>query len=152
MTIEGNLDKNFTKSRNQHWFGLWFVHGLVPEEASSHHLNQCWPELMSAYVVARPQWVNSLQPNDAIWRRRSGSTLSQVMACCLTAPSHYLNKCWLSINNVPRYPYKSIFTGNVQEFNMNNKITFPKFLPSFPRGQWVNSKCTVSFCETSLAN
>ena len=24
-----------------------------------------------------------------------GSILAQVMACCLTAPSHYLNQCWL---------------------------------------------------------
>ena len=36
---------------------------------------------------------NSLWPNDAIWRQRSGSTLAQVMACCLTATSHYLNQC-----------------------------------------------------------
>ena len=34
---------------------------------------------------------NSLRPSDAIWRHRFGSTLAQVMACCLTAPSHYLN-------------------------------------------------------------
>ena len=26
---------------------------------------------------------------------RSGSTLAQVMACCLAAPSHYLNQWWL---------------------------------------------------------
>ena len=26
---------------------------------------------------------------------RFGSTLTQVMAWCLTAPSHYLNQCWL---------------------------------------------------------
>ena len=39
--------------------------------------------------------VNSLRPSDTIWRHRSGSTLVQVMACCLTAPSHYLNQCWL---------------------------------------------------------
>ena len=32
-------------------------------------------------------WVNSLWPSDTIWRQRSGSTLAQVMACCLTAPS-----------------------------------------------------------------
>ena len=38
----------------------------------------------------RGQWLNSLRPSDAIWRQRSGSTLDQVMACCLTAPSHYL--------------------------------------------------------------
>ena len=30
-----------------------------------------------------------------IWCHRSGSTLVQVMAYCLTAPSHYLNECWL---------------------------------------------------------
>ena len=29
---------------------------------------------------------------DTIWRQRSGSTLVQVMACCLMAPSHYLNQ------------------------------------------------------------
>ena len=32
---------------------------------------------------------NSLGPSDTIWRQRFGSTLAQVMACCLTAPSHY---------------------------------------------------------------
>ena len=31
---------------------------------------------------------------------RSGATLVQVMACCLTAPSHYLKQCWLFINGV----------------------------------------------------
>ena len=33
----------------------------------------------------------------------SVSTLAQVMACCLTAPSHYLNQCWLIIRKVQRY-------------------------------------------------
>ena len=44
--------------------------------------------------------VNSLWPSDAIWQHRSGSTVVQVMACCLMAPSHYLNQCWLIINEV----------------------------------------------------
>ena len=35
--------------------------------------------------------LNSLWPSDTIWRHESGSALAQVMACCLTAPSHYLN-------------------------------------------------------------
>ena len=43
--------------------------------------------------------INSLGPSDTIWRQRYGSTLAQVMACCLTAPSHYLNQCWLIISN-----------------------------------------------------
>ena len=42
--------------------------------------------------------VNSLWPSDTIWRLRSGSTLIQVMGCCLTAPSHYLHQCWLIIS------------------------------------------------------
>ena len=37
--------------------------------------------------------VNSMRPSDAMWWHRSRSTLVQVMACCLTAPSHYLNQC-----------------------------------------------------------
>ena len=37
--------------------------------------------------------INPLWPGDAIRRHRFWSTLAQVMACCLTAPSHYLNQC-----------------------------------------------------------
>ena len=37
--------------------------------------------------------INSLRLTVATWRHRSGSTLAQVMACCLMAPSHYLNQC-----------------------------------------------------------
>ena len=33
----------------------------------------------------------------AIWQHRPGSTLAQVMAHSLTAPSHYLNQCGLII-------------------------------------------------------
>ena len=42
--------------------------------------------------------LNSLWPSNTIWRQGSRSTLAQVMACCLTAPSHYLNQCWLNIS------------------------------------------------------
>ena len=44
--------------------------------------------------------INSLGPSDAIWHWRSWSTLIQVMACCLMAPSHYLRQCWLIISKV----------------------------------------------------
>ena len=44
--------------------------------------------------------VNSLWPSDVIWRQGSRSTLAQVMDCCLTAPSHYLNQYWLIISRV----------------------------------------------------
>ena len=54
--------------------------------------------------------LNSLWPSDAIWRLRSGSTLALVMAWCLTAPSHYLNQCWLIISKVQRYSSEGNFT------------------------------------------
>ena len=47
----------------------------------------------------------SLWPSDAIRWQRSGSTLAQVMACCLMAPSHYLNQCWLIISEVQWHSY-----------------------------------------------
>ena len=47
--------------------------------------------------------INSLCSSNAIWRYRSGSTLAQVMACCLMAPSHYLKQCWLIISKVLWY-------------------------------------------------
>ena len=44
------------------------------------------------YYILR---INPLRHSDTIWQHRSGSTLAQVMACCLTASSHYLNQRWL---------------------------------------------------------
>ena len=51
-------------------------------------------------VFRTPSSVNSLKPHDTIWWQRSKSTLAQVMACWLTAPSNYLNKCLLIISKV----------------------------------------------------
>ena len=48
--------------------------------------------------------LNSLWSRDDKWRHRSRWTFAQAMACCLTAPSHYLNQCWLkniSIHSIP---------------------------------------------------
>ena len=56
--------------------------------------------------------LNSLQPGDTIWQHRSESTLAQVMACCLTAPSHYLNQCRLVISEVQRESPECNFTRN----------------------------------------
>ena len=49
--------------------------------------------------------INSLWPSDVIWWQGSRSTLAQVMAWCLTAPSHYPNQCWLIIIEVQWYSY-----------------------------------------------
>ena len=41
--------------------------------------------------------VSSLWPCYGIWQHRTVSILAQVRACCLTAPSHYLNQCFLVV-------------------------------------------------------
>ena len=71
----------------------------------SHSLHSIgWiPSFLYVFVL------NSLWPSDAIWRQGSRSTLAQVMACCLTSPSHYLNQCWLIISKVQWHPSESKF-------------------------------------------
>ena len=125
--------------------------------APSHYLNQCWvvisgvlwyspegnfrgnaqdnyswyefPNYKLKITAAPPkvQGVNSLGPSDAIWRQRSGSTLARVMACCLTAPSHYLNQCWLVISVVLWHSPEGNFRGNAQD--IHSWYEFKKILP-----------------------
>ena len=45
------------------------------------------------------QPLNSLWPSNTIRWHRYWPTLAQVMACCLTAPSHHLNQWWLIFSN-----------------------------------------------------
>ena len=61
--------------------------------------------------------INSLWPGDAISWHRSGLTLVQVIACCLTAPSHYLNQCWSIINEILGHLQESGFIGNAKHVN-----------------------------------
>ena len=62
-------------------------------------------------MPSRGQWGNLLKPSDFKWRWRYSSTLVQVMAWCLTAPSHYLNQCWLTIKDIL---WHSLQVNNVQ--------------------------------------
>ena len=77
---------------------------------------------------------NSLRPSDAIRRQRSGSTLAQVMSCCLTAPSHYLNKCWLSSLRSREVHLRAISLEISQPSvtKINLKIIFLRFYRNLP--------------------
>ena len=84
-------------------------------------------------------FINSLWPNDAIWRQGSRSTLVQVMACCLTAPGHYLDQCWLIINGFLWYSPYNNFTGSAWDISSwyefeNHNFDIPA---TSPMGQWV---------------
>ena len=67
------------------------------------------------------------------------------MACCLTAPSHYLNKCWLIISKVlchsSEHLIKSSFEGTNQQSKLEASLLencIFKVASKSPRGQWVN--------------
>ena len=53
---------------------------------------------------------------------RSGSALSQEMACCLTAPSHYLNQCWLIFSKVQWHSVEGNLTRDSSPINHYNKL------------------------------
>ena len=73
----------------------WFRQWLGAEQATSHYLNQWWPSLLTHICVAR---LNELISDTCIsfigWL--TWPTMFHIMACCLTAPSHYLSQCDLS--------------------------------------------------------
>ena len=56
------------------------------------------------------------------------STLAQVMACCLTAPSHYLNQCWFSIKYVLWHSPESNSIRSAHEHNICLKMSLLKLL------------------------
>ena len=83
--------------------------------------------------------MNSLWPSDTIWRHRSGSTLAQVIACCLMAPGHNLNQYWLSL----------VSSSDIQLRAISQEIPHPPItemtrklfiwnLIQTSQGQWVN--------------
>ena len=60
---------------------------------------------------------------------RFGSTLVQVMACCLTVPSHYLNHYWLIISEVQWQSVRAISQHTSQPLII--KIRLKKFYVKF---------------------
>ena len=63
------------------------------------------------------------------------------MACCLTAPSHYLNQCWLNIRVALWHSVENDFTRNAQDiypwYQFENY--WFKTSTASSRGQWVNN-------------
>ena len=78
--------------------------------------------------------VTSMWLSDTILGQISRSTLAQVMACCLTASSHYLNQWWLVISKVQGQPAEIISHEITQPSVTKStlKITDPKFHLNLP--------------------
>ena len=92
--------------------------------------------------------INSLWHRDAIRRQGTKSTLAQVMACCLTASSHYLNQCWLIISKVRWHSSEANIMRRSEDTNQLNKIenSIFRIASRSPRGQWVNSGSLWTLC------
>ena len=103
----------------------------------SHFLDTEMTQVNEILLCGRqgPVYLNSLWPSDAIWRQGSRSTLVQVMACCLTAPSHYLNQCWLIITKVPWCSSEGNFTWVTK---ISLKIIFRRFYWNLPGANELN--------------
>ena len=92
------------------------------------------------WVVATRR--NSLKLSDVIKRHRTWSTVIHVMACCLTAPSHYLNQCWSVISKLPRRSSKGLIIRSLEDANkeITIEICIFKIVPRSTRDWWTNSK------------
>ena len=103
---------NFTDDAPDHWQLLLQDTRIHPDTIDWGNVMRCYPMASCNVKECKPSgMLNSLWPSDTIWRQRSGSTLAQAMACCLTAPSHYLNQCWLIISGVLWHSSDNNFTG-----------------------------------------
>ena len=96
QSLSGHQSLNRHEDRN--------IHFLTAIRLFLHNLHTIYSSGFDFMFRTRPRalWQQTLPepvlipPNDVIWLQRSGSTLAQKMGCCLTAPSHYLNQCWLN--------------------------------------------------------
>ena len=68
---------------------IWWV------ETQGNYILKCIAFVTASLAINT--CIISTWPGDAIWRHRSGSTLGQVMAWSIAAPSHYMNQCWCII-------------------------------------------------------
>ena len=89
---------------------------------------------------------NSLWPSDAICQHWSGSTF----ACCLMAPSHYLNHCWHHISEIlwysPGKNFQVIAYATILNDGFEND-TF-KITATLPSDQLVNAYVRQLWCQT----
>ena len=114
--------------------------------------------LLTHICVTPSQWVNSSRPGDTTEWHRSGSTLTQVMACCppgllpdITKP---LPEPMLAYHQrVLWHSYESNFPGGTHDFNQKEecKNYTLKFTDASPRGQWLGvPKQTTLFLKIPM--
>ena len=107
------------------WFTLRHI-GIF-SAVSKWGLSPWWPLLgllywypITLFKSLKLTLVNPLWLSDTIWQHRFASTLARIKACCLTAPSHYLNQCWLIIKGALWHSPGSNLTIRAHELNLQH--------------------------------
>ena len=130
LTLE--VPRDFWRSRQPFWMTSYLVQNgssispLAKEISSRICLTHCG--LLTPYGDIE------------LGHHRTGSTLAQVMACCLMATSHYLIQCWLIISKIQWHSSEGKFDKgclNHQSLKLPLKFAY-KIWFKFPRGWWVN--------------
>ena len=120
----------------------------IPIGCLSHYTSSNWQIIQSFEFLLNNLMLNSLWHSDAIWRHRSWSTLAQVTACCLMAPSHYLDKKKITWTNVELSSVRSSgihLSAILQEMpqpsvtEISLKIIYLKFHSNLPGASELNS-------------
>ena len=116
MRILIQLARRHFYVKSAHWLSMWWFMVTECDDGYRRDYLQnilatfrlgCKPLLQTtntriATIFDRPfLTILNLTPVDSLWCHRSESTLVRVMACCLTAPSHYLNQ--YSLTDVARW-------------------------------------------------
>ena len=73
-----------------------------------------------------------------MWRHRSASVFVQAMACRLTAPSHFLNQCWIIISSILWHLLERHFTLRGEATMLCYQFENNSFIITslFPTGWW----------------
>ena len=129
---------------SKHWLPIvYHVHICWDMETPDKYWHDLW------YLTYTHEKSNfpvmeklTLWPRDAIRRQGAELTLVQVMACCLAAPSYYLNQCWLIISKVLWHSSEGIIIRRSEDTNQYIKIENYIFRIIFisSRGQGVNER------------
>ena len=146
------------KLGHDHLCDINWLHSL-----SYNQFNPCWKKqplwcwtyfrkckIIFPFYVIPQHWSLHWPPCDAMQQHRIWSTLVQIMAWCLTTPSHYLNQYRLIVSDVLWHSPEGNLTGKLKidmSLKMTNSVLpwhlvwklLIKFYLSMSQGQWVNS-------------
>ena len=124
----------------QPWYWLCRIaRSVSPIRKNLNHMHQCWETIKKKCKFIFYVSLTHFGLMKSYGIKRSWSTLIQIMAWCLTAPSHYLNQCWLITNVDHRNKFRWNFKQNMKLIQRNAFENVCKMPVILLKPQCVNS-------------